>query len=132
VGPDARVLPFDAEKEWGDEGLPDFVKPRLLRDGDEPPATVFTFRPFDWLAGPLKEAYLAGRTRIVPSPASLVFFWHHAYRRLAGSLARAQQISRSSTSSRARTTRSTSGSRRLAGSTSTTRRSTSPATAPPA
>ncbi len=93
VGPEVRVLPHDSEEEWGDEGLPDFVRPRLLRDGDEPPATVFTFRPFDRLPGPLKEAYLEGRTRIVPTPASLVFFWHHAYRKLEQSLARGRQIS---------------------------------------
>lgn len=93
VGANVRVLPFAAEERWGDEGLPAWVKPRIVRDKDAPPAAVFTFRPFEWLAGPWKEAYLDGRLTIVPTPASLVFFWHPAYRKLADSLPRAEQIS---------------------------------------
>ncbi|MEZ0227795.1 MAG: hypothetical protein ACAI25_04165, partial [Planctomycetota bacterium] len=93
VPADARVLPFASDKQWGDEGLPEFVKARIVQDTDEPPATLVTFRPFEWLPGPFKEAYLEGRTRIVPTPASLVFHWHPAYRKLASSLHRAEQIS---------------------------------------
>jgi hypothetical protein len=82
-----RVLASPAE-------VPDFVKPLLLGE-DEPPGelrTLVTFRPFSGLPAPLRRAYLKRRVRLVPSPASLVFFEHPRYRALAETLPRATQI----------------------------------------
>ncbi|HEX4450018.1 MAG TPA: M28 family peptidase [Kofleriaceae bacterium] len=53
---------------------------------------VVTFEPFAKLPDELRARYLAGKTIIVPTPASLVFFEHPQYRRLAAQLPRAMQV----------------------------------------
>jgi hypothetical protein len=53
---------------------------------------VFTLRPFASLPAEIREATLEGRITLVPSPASLVFFEHRRYARLARELAHATQI----------------------------------------
>jgi hypothetical protein len=82
-----RVLAPEAE-------LPAFAR-RLLWAASEPPSGVralVTFRPFAGLPEPVQRAHLEGKLAIVPSPASLIFFEHQGYRRLAASLPRAEQI----------------------------------------
>lgn len=74
--------------------LPAFARALRLEeiaplDGVE---TVVTFRPFATLPGPVREKYLAGRLRLVPHPAGLVFFEHSGYRKLSEALPRATQI----------------------------------------
>ena len=53
---------------------------------------IVTFRPFVTLPDHVRKAYLEGRLRLLPHPASLVFFEHAGYRRLAEALPRARQI----------------------------------------
>jgi hypothetical protein len=69
---------------------------RALVLGDGQPLdgvhTVVSFRPFAELPLPVQGAYLAGTLRLVPHPASLVFFGHPGYRRLGATLPRATQI----------------------------------------
>ena len=48
--------------------------------------------PFAQLPARVRAAYLARKLRIVPTPASLVFFEHPGYRKLAAQLPRATQI----------------------------------------
>lgn len=55
--------------------------------------TIVTLAPFAELPAAIRAAYLARTIRIVPTPASLVFFHHPHYRVLAGELPRATQIS---------------------------------------
>jgi len=55
--------------------------------------TIVTLAPFAELPAAIRAAYLARAIRIVPTPASLVFFHHPRYRVLAGELPRATQIS---------------------------------------
>jgi hypothetical protein len=54
--------------------------------------TIVTLTPFAELPAAIRAAYLARAIRIVPTPASLVFFHHPRYRALAGELPRAMQI----------------------------------------
>jgi hypothetical protein len=53
---------------------------------------IFTFCPFARLPAGVREAYLARRLLLVPSPASLVFGEHPLYRKLAGELPHAMEI----------------------------------------
>ena len=53
---------------------------------------IVTFEPFARLPAEVRAAYLAGALRIVPTPASLVFFEHPRYGALAAQLPRATQI----------------------------------------
>ena len=54
--------------------------------------TLVTFEPFSHLPKPVRDAYISGALTIVPSPASLVFFEHPHYRKLAAHLPHAMQI----------------------------------------
>jgi hypothetical protein len=54
--------------------------------------TVVTFEPFSKLPSAVRDAYLAGKIVLVPTPASLVFFEHPKYRQLATQLPRAMQV----------------------------------------
>jgi hypothetical protein len=54
--------------------------------------TIVTLTPFAMLPAAIRAAYLARAIRIVPTPASLVFFHHRRYRALADELPRATQI----------------------------------------
>jgi hypothetical protein len=74
--------------------LPEFARELLLGD-DEALAgvdTVITFRPFAELPPAVRQGHLTGSLRLLPHPASLVFFSHTGYARLARSLPRARQI----------------------------------------
>ena len=53
---------------------------------------VVTFEPFARLPAEIRAAYLARTLRLVPTPASLIWFEHAHYRRLAAQLPRATQI----------------------------------------
>ena len=53
---------------------------------------LVTFEPFAHLPVEVREAYLSGALALVPSPASLVFFEHPRYRKLAAHLPHAMQI----------------------------------------
>jgi hypothetical protein len=76
------------------EELPEFARALALRDdealGDA--STLVTFRPFATLPAAVRAAFIDGQLRLLPHPASLIFFVHQGYRRLAESLARARQI----------------------------------------
>jgi hypothetical protein len=82
---------------------------RIIADGNELPAelrarrladhdaiatvrTIVTFHPFSRLPAAAQVRYLAGTLRIIPSPASHVFFEHPGYRKLAHELPHATQI----------------------------------------
>jgi hypothetical protein len=70
--------------------------PPALRSlvGDHHGARVLvTFRPFASLSNESQQAYLGGRLTLFPSPASLVFFEHPKYKKLAKELPHATQIS---------------------------------------
>ena len=60
--------------------------------GDSLPKVLVTFTPFAQLPERVRTAYLAGDLVLVPTPASLVFYEHSGYRRLAEHLPRATQI----------------------------------------
>ncbi len=53
---------------------------------------IVTLEPFAKLPPEVRAAYLAHALRIVPTPASLVFFEHPGYRKLAAQLPRGTQI----------------------------------------
>jgi len=81
-----RILADEAE-------LPSFARRLLL--GDAPLSevrTVVTFRPFAALPTGIQQAYLARTLRLVPSPASLLFYEHPRYRKLSLELPHAMQI----------------------------------------
>ena len=86
-----RVLASGEDK---DDELPTFVRALLLPDDAAPgdARTLLTFRPFATLPPAVRAAFLAGRLRLLPYPASLVFFEHVGYRRLGEALPRARQI----------------------------------------
>jgi hypothetical protein len=77
-----------------DEELPEFARGlRLLDDRAlEHTGVLVTFRPFANLPAAVRDAFLAGRLQLLPHPASLIFFEHPGYRRLAAVLPRARQI----------------------------------------
>ena len=91
-GPEARLdgvrIVADATE------LPAFARGLRLEETDplDGVDTVVTFRPFATLPAPVREKYLAGRLRLVPHPAGLVFFEHAGYRKLSQALPRATQI----------------------------------------
>jgi Peptidase family M28 len=74
--------------------LPAFA--RALRLGDDEPLagvhTIVSFRPFERLPPAVQGAYLAGRVKVVPHPAGMIFFEHPGYHQLARTLPRATQI----------------------------------------
>jgi len=76
------------------EALPDFA--RALASPDDASLagvrTLLTFRPFAELPPAVRAAFLAGTLRLLPHPASLIFFEHAGYRLLGASLPRARQI----------------------------------------
>ncbi|MEO8550813.1 MAG: hypothetical protein ABI678_12595, partial [Kofleriaceae bacterium] len=65
---------------------------RYTGGGCEDLRALVTFEPFAHLPAPVRTAYLAGSLALVPSPASLVFFEHPRYRKLATQLPHAMQI----------------------------------------
>jgi hypothetical protein len=74
--------------------LPAFAR-RLRLAQDEPleaVETLFTLVPFARLPERVRDAYLGRALRIIPNPASLVFFEHPHYQELARLLPRATQI----------------------------------------
>ncbi|MGO8996273.1 MAG: M28 family peptidase, partial [Polyangiaceae bacterium] len=84
--PSVRVLADAAD-------LPPFALSRNLGGASlDGVRTLVTFQPFARLPGPVQEAYLARALRLVPSPASLLFYEHPLYRRLSAALPRATQI----------------------------------------
>jgi hypothetical protein len=92
----ASVL-IDPEGPGGGPGegapLPRFAQQRLL--GARPLAqarALLTFRPFAHLPPEVQQAVLARTLRLLPSPASLVFFEHPFYKALSAQLPRARQI----------------------------------------
>jgi len=91
---DALSSPSGLRVLESDDDLPDFARLLLLGDDAALTAvhTLVTFRPFATLAEGVRRAYLEGRLRLLPHPASLVFFEHRGYRRLAEALPRAGQI----------------------------------------
>src|SRR5262249_15893607 len=76
--PDLPLLP------WWDEPPHPWAKPFLLEDAS--PLTgvkyLLSFRPFDGLPAAVRAAYLKGELRLLPCPASLVFWGLPRYRRL--------------------------------------------------
>lgn len=74
--------------------LPEFLRPHLLGFGDPLASvrTLVTFRPFARLPAAVREAFLARKLVLLPSPASLIFFEHPRYRELAHALPRAMQV----------------------------------------
>ncbi|HEY3803301.1 MAG TPA: M28 family peptidase [Kofleriaceae bacterium] len=60
--------------------------------GDALPQTLVTFEPFAKLSPQIRDAYLHGKLALVPTPASLVFFEHPQYKKLAEHLPRAMQV----------------------------------------
>ncbi len=90
---DPATVLFDAEGPGAEAPLPAFARPRLL--GARPLAqacALLTFRPFAQLPEEVRQAYLARTLRLLPSPASLVFFEHPFYKALSAQLPRARQI----------------------------------------
>jgi len=66
--------------------------PELTRHDEAGAAAIFTFTPFAQLPASIREAYLARKVALLPTPASLVFLEHTGYQRLAAKLPRATQI----------------------------------------
>lgn len=78
------------------EEVPGFLRSQLLDESAPALAgigTVLTFRPWSALPPSVRQAYLAGDLRILPTPSSLVFHEHPHFRKLAASLPRAIQLS---------------------------------------
>ena len=71
---------------WGPH-VPDALRAREGTGG-----VVVTFEPFSKLPEAMRASYLAGKTVLVPTPASLVFFEHPQYRKLAEHMPRAMQV----------------------------------------
>jgi Peptidase family M28 len=72
--------------------VPAWLQDRLLVGAPDGVKTLIALRPFGQLPAAVRKAYLARTLRLVPSPASFVFFEHPQYRRLAGELPGATQI----------------------------------------
>jgi hypothetical protein len=77
-----------------DDELPEFARGLRLGDGEALSGTrvLVTFRPFATLPPAVRDEVLGGRLQLLPHPASLIFFEHAGYRRLAAALPRARQI----------------------------------------
>ena len=91
----AQTASLDGARVLADaEDLPEFARDLLLRDGASLEGTriLLTFRPFATLPRTVRDAFLAGRLLLLPHPASLIFFEHPGYARLAAALPRARQI----------------------------------------
>jgi hypothetical protein len=91
----ASAPSLDGVRVLADEGdVPELARRLLLPEGAsvEGARVLVTFRPFATLPGAVRQAFLAGRLQLLPHPASLIFFEHPGYRRLAESLPRARQI----------------------------------------
>ncbi len=92
-GEELTGLLVDGDGLGEDLALPTFARPLLL--GARPLAqarALLTFRPFAQLPAEVQQAYLARTLRLLPSPASLVFFEHPFYAKLSARLPRARQI----------------------------------------
>jgi hypothetical protein len=76
------------------DALPEFAHALRLDGGAalSGARVLVTFRPFATLPRDVQDAVLAGRLQLLPHPASLIFFEHPGYRRLAAALPRARQI----------------------------------------
>lgn len=70
--------------------LPEALRKRLFKD--TLPSTLVTFEPFGHLPATIRHAYLRGELLLVPTPASLVFYEHPKYRRLANQMPHAMQV----------------------------------------
>src|SRR5580704_9258760 len=89
----AKLLAWAHVKgEWRVYGahVPDALRSHEL--GSELPQILVTFEPFAKLPQPVRDAYIAGKLALVPTPASLVFFEHPQYRKLAEHMPRAMQV----------------------------------------
>lgn len=90
-----RVLPRGDDRQFAawSEPLPAAAGPLVLEGGELAHVRVlFTLRAFGDLPEEVRRAYLEGRLRLVPSPASIVFFEHPGYRELGRELALAMQM----------------------------------------
>jgi hypothetical protein len=89
-----RVLPAGGDPAWGDEPIPSFLDRHLIDDRASLRGVrvIVTFRPFARLPASIRRAYLRGDLELCPSPASLIFFGHPGYARLARELPFAAQI----------------------------------------
>lgn len=87
----ARELPGAVRVDDAPE-LPAFARAMRFHGDVAGVRVLVTFRPFAALPPQVREAYLARRLVLLPSPASLVFYEHPRYRALARSLPRATQI----------------------------------------
>ena len=89
----AKLLAWAGIKgEWRVYGphVPDALRTHAL--GDALPHVLVTFEPFAKLPQPVRDAYIAGKLALVPTPASLVFFEHPQYKKLAEHMPRAMQV----------------------------------------
>src|SRR5262249_2281371 len=73
--------------------VPRALHRRLLGEAPvERVQALVTFEPVAYLPPAIQRAYVAGELALVPSPASLAFFEHPGYRKLAHQLPRAMQV----------------------------------------
>jgi hypothetical protein len=95
AGPSLEGVRVLAPQSAPDDELPSFARalavPGAGADLDGARVLV-TFEPFAALPAPVRAAFLEGRLRLLPHPASLIFFEHAGYRRLGETLPRARQI----------------------------------------
>jgi hypothetical protein len=92
-----RIFPTGAlpDLPQADDGpLPKWTRNFLPAsdDLDKGARYLLTFRPFEFLPEPIRQAYLEGRLTLLPSPGSLVFWGSPLYRKLAATLPLAMQI----------------------------------------
>ena len=92
-----RVVPSSPDLQfprWSEERPPAFASALAWRDGDavDGVRAVVTFRPFAELPTAIRDAYRRGALRLLPSPASLVFWNGRGYRALARELRHAMQV----------------------------------------
>ncbi len=72
--------------------VPAWLHGRLFGGAPDGVKTLIALRPFGQLPSAVRKAYLARTLRLLPSPASFVFFEHPRYKQLAGELPGATQI----------------------------------------
>ncbi len=90
-----RLVRFaDVQGPWRiiADDLPDALRELRWSRGLDGLAAVVTFVPFARLPPEVRAAYLDRKLRIVPTPASLVWFEHPGYRALGAQLPLATQI----------------------------------------
>jgi len=75
-----------------DADLPAFARALAHGGAHAGLRTLVTFEAFARLPPAVRAAFLAGTLRLLPHPASLVFYEHAGYRRLAETLPHARQI----------------------------------------